>query len=239
MKTFLKANWQELVMVNYTIPPSLLQPHLPHGLELDFFQGETYASLVGFRFLNSRLYQCPIPFFGSFNEVNLRFYVKRKEGNEYRRGVVFLSEIVPHRVVAFLANQLYKEHYIAAPMRHEHKIDGEQKSLAYCWTQQGKEYSIRTVVENRPVPIAPDSLEEFIYEHYYGYTNVRDGETWEYKVNHPVWETNPVISCKVDCDFGKVYGPAFGWLNDQQPAAVFNALGSAVTIDRRINKIIR
>ena len=238
MKTFLQASWEELVMVNYVVPPSLLAPHLPHGLELDFFRGETYVSLVGFRFLKSRLYQCPIPFFGSFNEVNLRFYVKRKEGNEYRRGVVFLSEIVPYRVVAFLANNLYREHYIAAQMRHTHEIRGNEKLLGYYWRQHGTEYGIQTVVENRPVPITTDSLEEFIYEHYYGYTKVRAHETWEYRVNHPVWETNPVINCQVNCDLGKVYGPEFSWLNEQAPDAVFNALGSIVTIDRRINKII-
>lgn len=237
MKTFLKARWEDLVMVNYTVSPSLLEKHLPKGVELDYFNNETYVSLVGFRFLDCSIFHCPVPVFGSFNEVNLRFYVKRKEGDEYRRGVVFLSEIVPYRVVSFLANKLYREHYLTAPMRNELSVNNEEKSVAYYWTQ-GKEYSIRIKAENHAQPISDNSLEHFIYEHYYGYTKVNDTETWEYKVNHPVWETNPVKIYEIDCDFAKVYGEEFRWLNGQDPTAVFNAIGSPVTIDRRINKII-
>lgn len=237
MKTFLKARWQDLVMVNYAVPDTLLKPYLPFGVELDYFEGNTYVSLVGFSFLRSRIFNCPIPVYGSFDEINLRFYVKRKEGNQYKRGCVFISEVVPYRAVAYFANRLYKEHYVVSRMCNESRIDQQQKILRYSWQNKGNAYGINAVFENTQQAIHPGSLEHFIYEHYYGYTKVSPRETWEYKVNHPPWETNPLVSCVVACDFEKMYGAGFAFLNHQQPVAVFNAIGSEISIDWHINKI--
>jgi uncharacterized protein len=100
MSIFLKANWENIVMANYEIDPKILQPYLPKGVELDLFEGKAYVSLVGFMFKNTRLFNIPIPYLGTFEEVNLRFYVLRKEGEEIRRGVVFINETVPYAVVA-------------------------------------------------------------------------------------------------------------------------------------------
>ena len=43
-----------------------------------------YVSLVGFMFKNTRLLNIPIPFHTDFEEVNLRFYVKHFDGNEWK-----------------------------------------------------------------------------------------------------------------------------------------------------------
>ncbi len=108
MTTFLKAHWKNLIMANYEIDPSILLPYLPKGLELDYYNGKTYVSLVGFLFKNTSLFSIPIPFWGTFEEVNLRFYVIRKEKNTIKRGVVFINETVPNKIVAWVANKLYK-----------------------------------------------------------------------------------------------------------------------------------
>ena len=100
MNTFLTAQWQNLIMANYEIDPSILLPYLPKNVELDYYQGKTYVSLVGFLFKNSSIFNIPIPSMGTFEEVNLRFYVVRKVGNELRRGVVFINETVPNKIVA-------------------------------------------------------------------------------------------------------------------------------------------
>lgn len=237
MKTFLKAYWKDIVMINYEVPKQVLLPYLPYGTELDDFEGKYYVSLVGFQFLNSSIFRLPIPVFGSFDEVNLRFYVKRIINNEERRGVVFISEIVPNKIVAFLANQLYKEHYSYAKMNSEFSVHNGIKRINYTWQKSDINFYIKTTFENTEMPMLKGSHEEFIYEHYYGYTKVNDKETWEYRVNHNQWQTNKNISCNLACDFELLYGNAFGFLSGQQPHSIYNAIGSEVSIDWHIHKI--
>src|SRR5215469_12350333 len=92
---FLSAEWRDLVMLNYEVEPSVLIRHLPHGTSLDSFKGRTYLTLVGFRFCRTKLLgRFTVPFHADFDEVNLRFYVRRREGGDDRRGVVFIAEVV-------------------------------------------------------------------------------------------------------------------------------------------------
>ena len=237
MKTFLKAYWKDIVMVNYEVQKAVLLPYLPYGTELDDFEGKYYVSLVGFQFLNSSIFGLPIPIYGSFDEVNLRFYVKRIINNEVRRGVVFISEIVPNKIVAFLANKLYKEHYSYEKMRSQFSIKNGVKNINYNWQKNSVDFSIKASFEDIETPMIKGSHEEFIYEHYYGYTKVKQNETWEYKVNHIQWQTNKNISCDIACDFELFYGKAFGFLSSYQPHSVYNAIGSDVSIDWQIYKI--
>ncbi len=237
MKTFLKARWENIIMVNYAIDASVLLGYLPYGTELDTFEGNAFVSLVGFRFVDSQIFGIPIPFFGSFDEVNLRFYVKRMNGSELRRGVVFVNELVPNPIVAFLANLLYKEHYTTAKMDSSIVIQNQSKEVSFAWKKDKKDYSIFAKMDDQASTIISGSLEEFIYEHYYGYTKVSSEETWEYRVNHPRWETNKINHFEINCDFGAMYGSDFEILNNKKPISVFHAIGSEVSIDREIIKI--
>ena len=120
--TFLRANWENLIMANYEMEPTALEPYLPKGVELDFYNNKTFVSLVGFMFKKTRLFGVPIPFFGSFEEINLRFYVRKIEEGKIKKGVVFINETVPFKIVALLANKLYKEHYISIPTKNSIEI---------------------------------------------------------------------------------------------------------------------
>ncbi len=131
--TFLSARWENLIMANYELDPDVLTPYLPKGVELDFYNNKTYVSLVGFMFKQTSLFKIPIPFLGTFEEINLRFYVKRVEGDLIKRGVVFINETVPHKLVAWLANKLYKEHYIAIPTKNVIEITNHSKNIRYQW----------------------------------------------------------------------------------------------------------
>lgn len=236
-KTFLKANWHNIVMINYEVLKETLLPYLPYGVTLDDFEGKYYVSLVGFTFLNSTLFGIPMPIYGSFDEVNLRFYVKRKVNNEYRRGVVFISEIVPYSIVALLANKLYKEHYTKALMESSIEHTNGQINIKYQWEINDSKYSIDSNFEDTDMQIIPGSHVEFIYEHYYGYTKVNDGETWEYKVNHERWHVNKHLTHSINCNFENLYGNAFSFLNNAHPHSVYNAVGSKVYIDWHITKL--
>lgn len=237
MKTFLSAYWKNIIMINYEIDPQIIQSYLPAGVELDTYQDKCFISLVAFEFTQSKIGGIPIPYFGSFEEINLRFYVKRRNGLTQHRGVVFISELVPHATVAFLANALYKEHYAVGKINYTAEISALDKRLAYNWRVNQENMQISAVFQNTENPILPNTLEEFIYEHYYGYSRVSENETWEYRVNHPRWFVNPLLDFEITCDFEKLYGSDFSFLNYKKPFSVYNAIGSQVTIDWKIDKI--
>jgi len=117
---FLAADWRHLAMLNYEVEAGLLLPFVPAGTELDRWNGKVFVSLVGFQFLKAKLLGfLTVPMHSNFDEVNLRFYVRRQTGGEVRRGVVFIREMVPHRGIAFVARTFYDENYVALPMAHE------------------------------------------------------------------------------------------------------------------------
>jgi uncharacterized protein YqjF (DUF2071 family) len=235
-KTFLSARWENLIMANYAVNPEVLIPYLPKGVELDFYDGKAWVSLVGFMFKKTSLFRIPIPLMGTFEEVNLRFYVKRIDGDEIKRGVVFINETVPYKAVSWLANKLYKEHYIAIPTSNKMQINAENQLINYGWkiNQKWNEINVNTAIES--VEMIPESIEEFIFEHYYGYTKISEDVSQEYRVNHPRWKVNKVMDYSINCDFQAMYGNDFTLLNDQQPQSVIFASGSDVTVDWKRRK---
>jgi uncharacterized protein YqjF (DUF2071 family) len=237
MKVFLKAKWENIIMANYQIEPELLMPFLPKGVSLDLYNGKAYVSLVGFMFKNTKLFNVPIPFFGSFEEINLRFYVFRKEANELKRGVVFINETIPYHLVAWIANKLYKEHYTVVPTKHHLINTSESNYIKFEWFLQKKWNSISVDFDSTTQSLKTDSLEKFIYEHYYGYTKINEHQTEEYQLNHPSWKTHEVSDYKIDCDFEAMYGKSFSILNQTQPSSVYIAKGSEVAIYWKRNKI--
>ena len=230
MDTFLSAQWENLIMANYPVNPEVLKPYLPKGVELDLYENKAYVSLVGFMFKKTSLFNIPIPFFGTFEEINLRFYVKRMEGNSIKRGVVFINETVPYKAVAWLANKLYKEHYIAIPTKNEIEITPTSKNIKYHWkiNKQWNHIAVNTAINGEEM--LTDSIEEFIFEHYYGYTKVNNQLSQEYKVNHPRWLVNKVTDYSINCDFKSMYGNDFAFLSNVQPHSVIFAEGSPVTV---------
>jgi len=229
-QTFLSARWENLIMANYRVNPDVLTPYLPKGVELDFFNNEVYVSLVGFMFKQTSLFNVPIPFLGTFEEVNLRFYVKRVEGNVVKRGVVFINETVPYKLVAWLANKLYKEHYIAIPTKSLIVKSDSVKNIKYEW-KINKDWNYITVNAARENEnMLTGSLEEFIFEHYYGYTKINSQLSQEYKVNHPRWQVNNVVDYSIYCDFKSMYGHNFSFLSNQHPDSVILSEGSPITV---------
>ncbi len=229
-ENFLSAQWENLIMANYAVSPDLLKNYLPKGLELDFYKNNTYVSLVGFMFKNTRLFNIPVPIWGTFEEINLRFYVKRIEGNTVKRGVVFINETVPSRMIAWVANKLYKEHYIALQTKNKIEITNHSKSIKYRWKLNKEWNHIEAYTDLKNDSMLPDSMEEFIFEHYYGYTKVNNQISQEYKVNHPRWQINKVKDYSIECNFKSMYGNEFSILSNQQPYSVIVAKGSAVSV---------
>ena len=231
--SFLSAEWRKLILINYSINPKILQPYLPYGTELDFYQSKCFVSLVGFMFLNTRLVELKIPFHTNFEEVNLRFYVKRKEDKTWKRGVVFIKEIVPKPALTFVANTIYNENYQTLPMRHEWRYDDQNQFICYEWKKDNKWNSINVETSQNLTEVEEGSLNEFITEHYWGYASVNEKKSNQYEVTHPKWQVYEVKKFNIDVDFNKVYGSSFGVLQNQSPYSVILAEGSEITVEAK------
>lgn len=216
-------------MANYSVDKQILEAYLPHRTEIDFWNGVCYVSLVGFMFLNTKVKGFKIPFHANFEEVNLRFYVRYKDNGEWKRGVVFIKEIVPKASLTFVANTIYKENYETMPMSHSWQTVNDSLTVEYKW-RKNRWNLIRVVADNVATGIQDGSEEEFITEHYWGYTKIRDNRTSEYGVEHPRWDVYRTIDYSVDVDFGDVYGQTFGFLKTETPRSVFLAEGSEIQV---------
>jgi hypothetical protein len=225
------AEWRHLAMLNYAAEPAILAPFIPNGTELDSWNGTTYVSIVGFLFANVRISRLIIPFHRNFEEVNLRFYVRRKSAEGWRRGVVFIKEIVPRSLVAIVAQTLYNEPYIALPMSHHiENSAGLPRIVRYNWRFDGLQNSLTVAVRGGPQLLVRDSEAEFITEHYWGYNAQRDGSTLEYRVDHPPWRVFEVADASLQGDVAGVYGPAFQTCLGQTPLSAFLAEGSEIAV---------
>lgn len=229
-RRFLSAEWRSLLMINYAVEQSVLTPWLPPGIELDLWQGQALISMVGFLFLKTRIRGISIPFHSNFDEINLRFYVKRRIGGEWRRAVVFVKEIVPRFAIAFVARTFYNERYYAMPTRHKVLQTDEGGTLFYSWKYAGNWNSMRARISGPPRPIVPGSEAEFIFEHYYGYSRKRDGGTVEYEVSHPRWQAWEAEEAELQGEFEPLYGAGFAEVLNGKARSAYVAYGSAVEV---------
>lgn len=230
-KAFLTAEWRNLVMMNYVVPEHVLKPHLPNGVELDVFNGKCYVSFVAFHFMDTKVKGVAVPFHKDFEEINLRFYVRYPSEEGMKRGVVFIKELVPKRMIAWVAKLVYGERYEYTPIKS--KIEQtNQRYLHFEWGRE-QEHHLKVETAVHTLPIQQGSKEEFIFEHYLGYTSLSTFRTGEYKVEHPRWNVYPVQGFSYQIDFEKLYGSDFAFMNDMQPDSVFVAEGSEVSVHER------
>ena len=261
MDVFLTAEWRDLVILNYEVDPALLAEYVPRGTEIDSHGGKTYISLVGFRFLRTRLFGAiPIPFHTNFDEINLRFYVRRREGDAVKRGVVFIREIVPRRAIAAVARLAYGERYECRRMRHTLRRNVPEAAgshadspgaapaaseaprllraasrasgieAEYQWLSGCKWGGLRVEAAGEPSLPADGSLEQFITEHYWGYAAQRDGGCVEYEVRHVPWRVWRCTAAAFDGYATDLYGRALAEVVARPPDSAFLAEGSAVQV---------
>ena len=232
-RAFLTAEWRWLVMLNYEIDPAQLAPFLPRGTTLDLWQGRALVSIVGFQFLRSAIAGLPLPFHQRFEEVNLRFYVRRDVAGELRRGVTFIRELVPRTVVALAARVAYNEPYTAVPMRSVVPPDiAAGGRVEYAWKVRASWQHVAAEFSGEAEVPPADSEASFIAEHYWGYGKARDGSTLEYEVSHPPWRVWAGTSAEFTGDVAGLYGPEFVEALAAPPASAFVAEGSPVTVYR-------
>lgn len=226
-KIFLRAQWKNLLMANFICDEKILLKYLPAKTELDSFQGNHFVSVVAFQFLETAVLGVKFPFHTNFVEVNLRFYVKYKENGEWQRGVVFIKEIVPRFMITLIANTIYNENYITLATNVKTTTKQDIFSLNYTW---GNRNFFDCEASTQKIPIDINSMEEFITEHYRGYAKADAIKTRQYIVEHPRWNIFPILHYKIQCDYGKLYGQEFSFLQNEKPHSVLLAEGSDIIV---------
>ena len=225
-RTFLTAEWKNLLMLNYAVTPALLQAFVPAGTDLAQFDSKTYVSLIGFEFNKTKIFGRAVPFHQSFEEVNLRFYVRRGE----KRGVVFICELVPKVAVSAIARLAYGERYSCVPMSHRIESSSGSTIAEYSWGSGPSRCTISAKTVGDSYLPGEGSLSQFITEHYWGYAAQRSGGTVEYQVRHPQWKVMDAETARFTGDAARCYGPEFANVLDKAPDSAFLAEGSAVTV---------
>jgi hypothetical protein len=245
-RPFLTARWTELLLLNFPVPTELIAGLAPPGTEPDLFDAQAHVSIVGFQFRDTRICGCAVPRHTDFPEINLRYYVRRIVGREIRRGVVFVQEIVPRRLIAMVANRIYHENYVCRPMRTTFRTAGANlnvgDTLAYSWrSAQRVRFSSHAGAPDRwntlaarvadPIELPrPGSLAEFIVEHYWGYAHGRDGQTREYRVAHDPWRVAPANNVTWDCDVAANFSTPLAKYLISPPTTALVADGAAVEV---------
>src|SRR5262249_31904556 len=164
------------------VAAAVLPSRLPPGLALDRWEGRAFVSLVAFDFEDTRVRGVAWPGLARFPEVNLRFYVRAAE----RRGVVFVRELVPSRVVALAARGLYNEPYQVASLASATETTPDRIRVVHQFPMRGR--SQRIAVEGRlPAETVPETgATHFFKEHAWGYGTDRRGRLLRYAVDHPI-----------------------------------------------------
>jgi len=226
MSPFLTAKWWNLINITYAVPPELLLPHVPKGVELDVQDGKAFVSLVAFDFLDTRVKGLPIPFHVNFPEINLRYYLKYKG----KRGVAFLREFVPRFCIAFVANRLYNEPYKKAQMASSSTPDGDLIRIEHDFSYKGKRHGISVTVKNVLHTPEENTLAHYFKEHDIGFGMTHGGKTLCYDVTHPKWRVYEWVDCTLDVDFGHLYGEQWAFLADARPHCSLVAEGSEIAV---------
>ena len=230
-KIFLSAKWLDLVFLNYAVEPELLRPFVPSGTVLDSFAGKTYVSLVGFRFCETKLWgQVAVPFHTEFEEANLRFYVRRESDGELRRGVVFIKETVPKPAIALTARLIYGENYVSLPMNHKISISEAGIDAEYSWKHHGAWSRIHARASGVAKTPAEGSLEQYITEHYWGYSRQKSGRTIEYRVTHIPWSVRHASEARFEGNAAGLYGADFAAVLSRPPDSAQIASGSPIEV---------
>jgi uncharacterized protein YqjF (DUF2071 family) len=231
---WLKAKVRHLTMLNYEIGTELLWPYVPRGVEIDLWEGKPFISIVGFMFRQLKIFGIPVPWCQEFEQANLRFYVRRRTEVGVRRGVVFVREVVPRRIVALVARQLFREKYVYLPMIHDiafgEPTGSRHTRIEYKWYHHGRWHGIQTQVGNGTALPDLESLEAFCTERYWGYTVGLHGCCLEYRFKHPQWQIQPASAAAFVCGEANIFGPGFGACLIQKPRSAFTSEGSEIEL---------
>lgn len=232
-KIFLEAKWQRLLSANYEVDPEILISHIPEGTILELFNGKCYVSLVAFRYTDTKLLKLKVPFHNCFEEINLRFYVKREiAAGVWRSEVAFAKLFFPMRTLTLVAKRIYKENYETHRMSHDWGEDDQYLHTSYGLNKD-QWHRVNIVTEKDPITILESTPEYFFSKHYWGTSQIDAKSCTIYEIEHPEWSIYKTVKSEISFDFGLVFGPEFEALSSQKPESVHLYDGSEVTVYKK------
>lgn len=232
-KVFLSAKWLRLASANYIINPAILDKYLPKGTVLESYEGKHYVSLVAFKYCKTRLFNIHVPFHSNFEEINLRFYVKREiTPGKWRSEAAFTKLFFPKTALTFVAKYIYKENYETRNMRHKWSENDEHLLTSYgLKKKRWHDFELQT--EKTSEIVQADSSESFFSKQYWGTSQIDQKSCTIYEIEHPEWKTYQVKNWKINFDFQQVFGDDFKHLSDCIPESVHLFDGSEVTVYKK------
>lgn len=222
-----------MASANYEVDPYILRPYLPFGTELESFNGKHYVSLVAFRYCQTKLLNIKVPFHTMFEEINLRFYVKREvKPGVWRSEVAFTKLFFPKTALTLVAKHIYKENYETVKMRHEWREEGSNLITNYG-LKNDRWHNFELLSDKEVTGVVSGSDDEFFSKHFWGTSQIDDKSSTLYKIEHPEWLVHPVKDSSITFDFGKVFGKDFAHLTNEEPNSVQLYDGSEVVVYRK------
>ena len=234
MKLSLATEFRKVALINYIVPPEILDKYLPKHTEPDLYNGNCYISLVGFHVHNLKLNDIKLPVIKDFEEIDLQIYVKRFNGASWVKGVVVISRIFEQPGLTVLTNTIFKTNYNSYPTRGEVKQTEEQLEVKYSWEYKDISQSFSVISSHLAAPYDKNSEAAFLLDRPFGFIKAGEEETYQYTINHASWHLYTVEEYSVDVDFSRQFDPTFNILNSRVPQSVMLTEGSSVEIGENV-----
>jgi uncharacterized protein YqjF (DUF2071 family) len=223
-RSLVSVEWRKLCFVIYSVDPALLSAHLPHGVALDMLDGRAVMTLALWEAHYPTVFGVELPSHPLSTEIALRYLVR--EGA--RRGTVTIREDSSSPFAALAARALFREptrHSVTRSTIHE---DTGALRCSYEVERGGRLHQVRVRAATTAKQAGRDSLEYLVSQRPYGYQRSSRGELLRYDLDHPNWDSYPILESQVDFDFAALYGNEWGFLSSSTPTAVVLVEGSTV-----------
>ncbi|MGH9361059.1 MAG: YqjF family protein [Thermoanaerobaculia bacterium] len=184
----LHQSWHHLLFAHWDLPPEVVRPLVPAGLELDLFDGRAWVGLVPFTITGTRAtFTPPVPLVSDFHEVNVRTYVHRGGKDP---GVWFFSLDAASLLAVAGARAVYRLAYFAAEIRFDVQ-PGDPSRFHFVSKRHAPPpppgCDLRWTAGGATRPAAFRSLDFFLVERYLVYGASEDGTLWRGQVHHQAY----------------------------------------------------
>jgi len=182
-------HWSDLVFCHWRYPVNEVQALLPDGVTVDAFDGSAWVGLIPFHMDGLGVPGwAPMPYVGSFPEVNVRTYVRAGD----RRGVWFMSLDIDRWLPALVARGGYRIPYCVGDVRHLRIGDRVMSSVRRRWPRS--EVAAADLSVTVGDPIADDDLSRFLTARWGLVARPFAGRPVWAPVDHPAW---PLMSAEM------------------------------------------
>lgn len=203
-RSILGQRWTELAYFHWPYDPAEVQRLLPAGVVVDTFDGAAWVGLIPFEMRDVRIGGSPpVPWLGSFIEINVRTYVRDDIG---RRAVWFFSLDVPRLAIVAVARSMFALPYCWAQTEHDVDGDHHRYRMMRRWPRSASaradlRWRVGAQLEGDDV----SELDHFLTARW-GLLTTRRGRVLHGGVHHERWPLHHVEGVSIDQDLIEAAG---------------------------------